>query len=979
MKQKLFYIIIFIFSAIIAYGDTIATVYSDFKSYLYKTSHVNEIKAMGYDHVGWENTQFEEFVKHLSEYKAVIFCPVYNYTNTVDISKYSKSIFDYIAKGGVIIVTDANYEPNYTWLGKFGDNFEFVSGVTEIKGQESKTAVFPNHHHPFLDNIESIGLPWCTSEKVSPHWDVLAYDTVRNPSIVYQHIGKGYIIVSTSYIQQGFPSGQFMNNVFRYENKEKYGFSENYAKISEKPFPVKYFTSLRGNEKLSDKGTQWTANCDDYGIHFRVICNDPDIINTTLKATERDQSVWNDDCVEIYIAPSQKKFPNISETTSEKHDDYYYFGVNCLNIMCDAKNYDISYNTYAESKITQDCKSWTLDIYIPYSSVGINEKTETFAFNIVRVYHPSKTERALYSSKDIPDELLAEPVCWDRFDFEKPLKIRKAKNFDFEMPKSSTIGYKALVHFPSIGYYGIKNLKTGETIKFNNTNKGSVPLNDSGKCEFIAVKYEGAKGGIIGSSPLKTIDVKDNLNYKIIYPYYRNIVQSKDPDKTMRVECSVPELKGKFTVSLSVSKDSKTLLSAKEILAHNEKKELKCDLSKLKEGNYSYTIILKNEKNQILRTITKEFKILAPAVYEVTFDRKRVCYINGEPFFPIGLYHAGPVAMGWLNEKKKPEMPELTLEEIYKDVADHGFNIAMTQDHNYPKISDTANEAKKNGLIYNCEIGPVLDRNFLGEIADANNANSTGLFYYTVDEPINEKLQSAISMYKILSEKDPHRPCGAAVCFPGVFKNAVQAFDIMMPDTYLYRANSRTPSISGLLEPIQIAMEACNGQKPLWAVPQAFGWGGNTPAFSIPAKEDLRCQMYFYLVYGATGFCWYGYTSPEDDPTAPYGLWHLPSSDLWDYFKVLNKEMKEFAPVIFYGESIGALKGNNEKIHSNVWVKDGVNYAIIVNPEREEYSVTYDIKNKISPYFERYEYNISQAENNATFTLKPLECVIIKY
>lgn len=1001
MKLKILFVLLMILLSLSLFAEKIATVYSDFRSYTYKTSHVNEIKALGYEHVGWENTQFEEFIKHINEYKAVIFCPVYNYTNSIDISKYNLEIFRYLQNGGYVFVTDVNYEPNYSWLAKLGSEFLFESGKTEIKGQEEKSAIFPNHHHPLLDNIEAIGLPWCTAEKVSPYWNVLALDTVGNPSIVYQHIGKGYIIVSTSYIQQGFPSAQFLKNVFSYDGSKSWiGFDNisNFIKINKTPSPAKGFECLKGKyienidwereEKIKagrgyykkplDGGTLWSADCDDFGIHFKVVCEDPDLINTTVKTTERDGSVWNDDCVEIYITPSIKKLPMISETSNGK-DDYYYFGVNCLNIMCDAKNTDISYNTYAESKITQDSKSWTLDIYIPYSSIGADEKTETFAFNIVRVYHPSKSEAGIYSAKNISRENLVVPMCWNRFEFEKPIKFTSAKNFDFEMQESIQVGEKANITFPAKGYYGVKNLNTGETVKFSNTDKGNILLKEAGTFQFMAVKYDGAKGGITVSSPIKTLEVKDCLDCKVIYPYYRNIVQSKDPDKTMRIECSVPELKGKFSVSLSVSKDNRTVLSANEVLVNSEKKELKCDLSQLKEGTYSYTIVLKNDKNQVLRTVKKEFKVLAPASFEVTFDRKRVCYVNGEPFFPIGLYHAGPVAMGWLNEKRKPEMPELTLEEIYKDVADHGFNIAMTQDNSYPKTSDTANEAKKNGLIYNYEIGPALDRTFLGEITDANNANSTGLFYYTVDEPINEKLQSAISMYKILSEKDPHRPCGAAVCFPGVFRNAVQAFDIMMPDTYLYRANSRTPSLSGLLEPIQIAMEACNGQKPLWAVPQAFGWGGNTPSFTIPAKEDLRCQMYFYLVYGATGFCWYGYTSPEDDPTAPYGLWHLPSSDLWDYFKVLNREMKEFAPVIFYGESTGALKGNNEKVHSNVWERDGKHYGIIVNPEREAQTVTYEIAGEIKPYFKDYRYSIKQNGSSAEFALEPLECVIIEY
>ena len=71
-------------------------------------------------------------------------------------------------------------------------------------------------------------------------------------------------------------------------------------------------------------------------------------------------------------------------------------------------------------------------------------------------------------------------------------------------------------------------------------------------------------------------------------------------------------------------------------------------------------------------------------------------------------------------------------------------------------------------------------------------------------------------------------------------------------------------------------------------MPQAFGWK-NGINWVMPTCEQLRCEAYFYLVYGVTGLCWYAFASPEEDKNTPYNAYCVYDyPDRWDYLTYSN-------------------------------------------------------------------------------------------
>lgn len=474
------------------------------------------------------------------------------------------------------------------------------------------------------------------------------------------------------------------------------------------------------------------------------------------------------------------------------------------------------------------------------------------------------------------------------------------------------------------------------------------------------------------ANPLaKKREIVRDTTFKVLYPNYRDIVQSMDPNKVINIKFNITDKKD-TKIKYIISNGNSTIAEG----VSNDLEKFTYDISKFAPGKYSYEIqILKD--NKTIKNLKKEFEVLEAAPFEVTFDYKRICYLNGKPFLPIGIYHCGEVIVNGLNSTRKEGVPELTFDGVNKDIADHGFNTAITFS-SVPMNDDHVKNILGNKLIFNLEVGTILDENILKAQVDKNNQYKTGLFYYTIDEPVNQKLDNAIKMYSMLRKLDPHRPIGAAIDIPSVFYKAQDAFDIMMPDPYLYEYGISAPNLDDMAISVDAAMEACNYEKPMWAVPQAFGFGYGVERFNIPDVRGVRAQMYYFLVKGATGFCWYSYESGENSPTLPYNKWCISGTDLWDQLKILNKEANEFFPVMVNGNSIGALKGNNDKVKSNVWEWNGKKYAILVNPENKTYEVTYKIEN-VKPYFNEYKYNMKEANGKTTFTLEPYESVIVFY
>jgi len=105
---------------------------------------------------------------------------------------------------------------------------------------------------------------------------------------------------------------------------------------------------------------------DDKSLYFGIECFE-DMINRIKKNfTKRDDPVWGDDCIEIFIAPDYLK-----------RNKYFHFVFNSIGIQFDQKvdisgaNSEWNGKWTVKTKILED--KWVGEVSIPFSDIGVND------------------------------------------------------------------------------------------------------------------------------------------------------------------------------------------------------------------------------------------------------------------------------------------------------------------------------------------------------------------------------------------------------------------------------------------------------------------------------------------------------------------------------------------------------------------------------------------------------------------------------
>ena len=414
------------------------------------------------------------------------------------------------------------------------------------------------------------------------------------------------------------------------------------------------------------------------------------------------------------------------------------------------------------------------------------------------------------------------------------------------------------------------------------------------------------------------------LELNVVLPAVRGTIQSKDPVKKLVVDGMVTYSGSeKLTVECrGVDSAGRTVSTARARVSPGKSFRMDLSLRRLPVGDYQFTFsLLANGRQAAAQTVP--IIVAPPARTEVTFDDKRVCYVNGKPFFPIGLYHVSTPAIERINEKSRAAgLPELDLLQSVKHLRDMGFN---TIHHTWVMPSE-------DYLAYTEKLGmwviPEVAAPTAEQVAMANRHTNV-LMWYGSDEPSGETLNVIKRASVQTAALDPHRPVSAAVCNPDLFKPALEGFDFVMLDPYIIRYRPLTV----IADWMKAAMEAGKGNKALWLVPQAFTI--DSPSWKEPTPEEVRCQAYIGLVHGATGLVWYAFWSPENWAGNPKGrnCWLLSDSKLWDSFPKLNAEVSALAPIILTGKNLGPVKTSTADVHTCLWKYKGKSYLLAVNTQ----------------------------------------------
>ena len=264
----------------------------------------------------------------------------------------------------------------------------------------------------------------------------------------------------------------------------------------------------------------------------------------------------------------------------------------------------------------------------------------------------------------------------------------------------------------------------------------------------------------------------------------------------------------------------------------------------------------------------------APAAREVKIDLfSQSLLVDGEPFFPIGLY--------WLRAKDLGSMRRL-----HFNSGDYFYKLRGEE---VASLMDVAAVEGMQILLELTEYArrkPEPDYRAIAALVKRYRQHPALLAWYLVDEPAETKMApaSALAIYELIRELDPYHPVYLVNNRSHTYAAYSDASDILAIDVY------PIPNypITQVGDYMQQARWTLLERKPVWLIAQAFG--GVEHWARSPTASELRNMIYQGLVGGAKGVFFYRYCEEHER--------HIQPLALWREVQRLAAELAELEPVL---------------------------------------------------------------------------------
>ena len=267
-------------------------------------------------------------------------------------------------------------------------------------------------------------------------------------------------------------------------------------------------------------------------------------------------------------------------------------------------------------------------------------------------------------------------------------------------------------------------------------------------------------------------------------------------------------------------------------------------------------------------------------------------YVNGEPFFALGMYRASPA-----------------------DLAGTAFNIIPGWD---AAAGTALEECARAGIYLLPDLTGVM-RGHLPQrvvaVAEKIMRHPAVLAWYLCDEPDHQNWSVPPDEMrlatKLLHELDPVHPT-CTVVMPWAASNLYRyadTVDILMTD--IYPIGDRRPAdLSDIPRGTALMRRAVSDERPVWAVLQATARG--TPAEHVAAT-------YLAVAQGADGIFYWEYDDAVSDP------------GVWDQVRGLAWELNNLASVLTSPDARMQAKATSPMVHTLTKSADDSDYLIAVN------------------------------------------------
>ncbi|MHC4738215.1 MAG: carbohydrate binding domain-containing protein [Planctomycetota bacterium] len=271
----------------------------------------------------------------------------------------------------------------------------------------------------------------------------------------------------------------------------------------------------------------------------------------------------------------------------------------------------------------------------------------------------------------------------------------------------------------------------------------------------------------------------------------------------------------------------------------------------------------------------------------VTLDGQ-ITLVDGEPFFPIGIYGGNPSALGGTGFNMTTTAVEGTTTEALDDCNDHGLmtwvNLSgVARAHLPGQAAIAARPFKRHPAV---------------------------LCWYNCDEPDHSSWNvpppEIRYMSTLLHEEDPNHPT-SVLMMPWAPSNMYQysdTADIQMTDSYSW-------TVSTVIDQTDTLRDSTGQNRPMWMVLR-FAWDSEAD----PSSEYLYATTYGAITHTANGVLWFAYK---------------PGSPSWSTLVDITLELEDLSPALVSDTSPLQVTVSDPDIHTILKEYDGDLYLIAIN------------------------------------------------
>jgi hypothetical protein len=368
--------------------------------------------------------------------------------------------------------------------------------------------------------------------------------------------------------------------------------------------------------------------------------------------------------------------------------------------------------------------------------------------------------------------------------------------------------------------------------------------------------------------------------------------------------------------------------------------DLDFPVRQLAVGEYDLRVRLLGPEGNELQTATHRL-VRVPDDFRprCAIDEHRRLLVDGEPFFPIGMYWSS------INE------------EDIKVYAQSKFNCLMPYGSPSQEQMDLAG---KHGLkvIYSVKDWYAGSRYCPAFIKTADDEephvrrrvrrfrdHPALLAWYLNDELPQTFLPRLEAHQRWVAEEDPHHPTWVVLYQYREVSAYLDTFDVIGTDPYPIGRAPASMAAQWTAE----TFRQVEGARPMWQVPQLHNWANYrkdeaAKEYHTPTFDEKRSMAWQCIAEGATGLVFYSWYDVKRNPDVPFDV-------QWEGLQRIAAEIDSLAPVLLSVEPVPEVEVSCDPapsdepgwLHWTARISNGKLYLFAVNNGDGEGKVTFTL------------------------------------